>query len=186
MARKASLTTEVVVAKATEIVKESGFNALSYRGLARALNVQPQTLYRYVANIEELQVQVILTFLDELIQYTQSQVIGFSGNQAILKFAQAVLTYSNHKLTLTSLLSTSADISDKREIKAKLMALRELPAVILKRQSSKQIDASGRVQMLMSLILGFAEYIDIGLYDGTEEQAVALLQSQIEKMLISN
>ncbi len=115
MARKASLTTEVVVAKATEIVKESGFNALSYRGLARALNVQPQTLYRYVANIEELQVQVILTFLDELIQYTQSQVIGFSGNcGAILKFAQAVLTYSNHKLTLTSLLSTSADISDKR------------------------------------------------------------------------
>lgn len=164
MARKASLSTDIVIQKAFEIVQKGDFNDLSYRGLARELNVQPQTLYRYVANLEELQIKVVLVFLDQLIDYTQDAVIGLSGEEAILAFARATFDFSQQNHALNSMLTLVSKIKNHDQIAAKLMELREVPTKILQRSDGDSNKLRQHVQILMSLIFGFIEFTDLGLY----------------------
>ncbi len=49
------LTRERIVAVALQVVDEGGLEALSMRGVARCLNVEAMSLYRYVRNKADLQ-----------------------------------------------------------------------------------------------------------------------------------
>ncbi|WP_125982718.1 TetR/AcrR family transcriptional regulator [Loigolactobacillus iwatensis] len=182
MARKAKLSTEIVINKALEIAQAGDFNALSYRGLARELNVQPQTLYRYVANIEELQIKVVLIFLDQLIAFVQNAVIGLSGQEAILAFVKAAFDFSQDNHAFNSMLSLIGKINKQDEILAKLMALRDIPTTIVRRNNGNE-DANKvqqHVQILMSLIFGFIEFTDLGLYRDKADASTTLVANAKE------
>ncbi|AMV60394.1 Transcriptional regulator, TetR family [Pediococcus damnosus] len=183
MARKTNLSTAIVIRKAYEIVQAGDFNDLSYRGLARELNVQPQTLYRYVANIEELQIKVVLVFLNQLIDYAQDAVIGLSGEEAILAFARAIFEFSEQNHSLNSMLTLVSKIKDHDEIVAKIMELRDIPTKILQRSSSDPSKLNQHVQILMSLIFGFIEFTDLGLYRDKEKMTETLIAGMKEAIV---
>ncbi|MFC6171836.1 helix-turn-helix domain-containing protein [Loigolactobacillus jiayinensis] len=164
MSRKASLTTEMVVQEALAMVQAGGFNSLSYRGLARQLKVQPQTLYRYVANIEVLQIAVILAFLDQVIATAQAAVIGMSGQEALLAFARATFEFSRQNHAFSGMLYLISQINDQQAIREKILELREIPLLILQRSQTDPKKIKQRVQVLLSLIFGFIEFTDVGLY----------------------
>lgn len=66
MAKGKSITRELVEEKAIQMAKENGIAGVTYNQLARELDIRPQSMYRYVANIREVHVIVIRAFLDEM------------------------------------------------------------------------------------------------------------------------
>ncbi|MFH5810762.1 TetR/AcrR family transcriptional regulator [Companilactobacillus sp. FL22-1] len=72
-----------VVNAATELAKKIGFEAVTLTKTATELSIQPQSMYRYVKNTDDLKSKVLAKNLELLVNQLYEQLIGLTGEQAL-------------------------------------------------------------------------------------------------------
>ncbi|BAP85833.1 transcriptional regulator [Paucilactobacillus hokkaidonensis JCM 18461] len=87
MTKKRNLDQEKVLSTATEIVRNEGIKALTLSRLASELDIRTQSLYNYIANLDELIALVGARLVNKLRQKITDGILGFSGTEALIKFA---------------------------------------------------------------------------------------------------
>ena len=86
MARGKSITKELVLSKAVEIARTESIEAVAYNRLARELDIRPQSMYRYYANLKELQIALLSYFISELVQTLTHAVQDQTPREALRSF----------------------------------------------------------------------------------------------------
>lgn len=104
MVQKRNLDLDKVIAKATELIETRGLNETTMPNLAKALGVRSQSLYYYVKNRSQLLSLVAVSRIDKLYRELVDKVIGLSGKDALLKFADVVRDYLHKDKALETLL----------------------------------------------------------------------------------
>jgi len=85
-----NLTIEKVIDAATEIASEQGFEQITLTKTANQLNVQPQSMYRYVKNTADLKSKVLAHNLKKMVDQSYKELLGLTGTQAIKKYMTMV------------------------------------------------------------------------------------------------
>lgn len=79
-----------VVNAATELAKKIGFEAVTLTKTATELSIQPQSMYRYVKNTDDLKAKVLAKNLELLVNQLYEQLIGLTGEQALAQLMTTV------------------------------------------------------------------------------------------------
>jgi len=87
--KKRTLTKEAVLAAAVRIAEEKGSSALSMQELAGALGIIPSSLYNHISGLDEAKKYIVQFAGESLIAVIRDHVLGYSGNDALLKVAFA-------------------------------------------------------------------------------------------------
>jgi|GEM_PF-2543766 len=92
-----TLNQEKVVAAAFAVADRDGFDGITLTKTAKQLAVQPQSLYRYVKNTQDLQGKVLAQNLQTMVDQVYQQLIGLTGGQAI-QFYLEMLAFDEYTL----------------------------------------------------------------------------------------
>ena len=79
-----------VVAAATELAKQIGFEAVTLTKTAAQLAIRPQSMYRYVKNTDDLKGKILAENMALLVNQLYEQLIGLSGEQALTQLMMTV------------------------------------------------------------------------------------------------
>ncbi len=89
MTRRLSLSTESVVAAATQFVDRHGAEALTLAGIATQLGIKSPSLYNHVDGIGALRRLVALAAIEDLAEETRTAAMGRSGASGLRAIAHA-------------------------------------------------------------------------------------------------
>ncbi|KRL30837.1 MAG: TetR/AcrR family transcriptional regulator [Lactobacillus kefiranofaciens] len=104
MTQKRNLDLDKILDRATELIGEQGLAAITMPVLARALNVRSQSLYHYVSGRKQLLSLVGARQIRVLRKQLMNNLIGLSGRDALLKFADIVRNFLLSDPALSSIL----------------------------------------------------------------------------------
>lgn len=104
MVQKRSLDLDKVIAKAIEIINNDGLEAATMPNLAKALGVRSQSLYHYVSGRNQLLSLVGASRIRALHQKLVNNLIGLSGQEAVIRFADIVRDFVLKDPALSALL----------------------------------------------------------------------------------
>lgn len=104
MAQKRSLDLDKVLAKASELIQNRGLQAATMPALAQALGVRSQSLYHYVSGRKQLLSLVGARQIKVLHAELNKELIGQSGQRALLSFADIIRNYLLRDAALASIL----------------------------------------------------------------------------------
>lgn len=88
MVKRRTLTREKVLDQASDIIATEGLDHLTIRALANRLEVRPQSIYNYVDSLNDLLDQVGVEFVKEIADRLMRRLVGVSGKEALMVFAQ--------------------------------------------------------------------------------------------------
>ena len=157
MPRGKQLTTQIVLERAFELACVNGIGSITYNGLARELDIRPQSMYRYVKDIRELRVWLLSEFLAELVEKIDAAMKSHSPAQALRQFSLTMYDecHANPRYYETFELMHSYEIiPDLREPLISLAGLVQKPMEELKGQTS---DAMRHTQLFVAVNLGYAQ-----------------------------
>ena len=104
MAQKRNLDLDKIIDQATELICEKGLSETTLPALAKALNVRSQSLYHYVSGRKQLLSLVGARQIKNLRQKLMDSLIGLSGRDALLEFADVVRDFLLNDPVLSSIL----------------------------------------------------------------------------------
>lgn len=104
MAQKRNLDLDKIIDQATKMISEKGLSATTLPALAKALNVRSQSLYHYVSGRKQLLSLVGAREIRILRHQLMDDLIGLSGRDALLKFADTVRDFLLGDQALSSIL----------------------------------------------------------------------------------
>ena len=104
MTQKRNLDLDKILDRTTELIGEQGLAAITMPVLARALNVRSQSLYHYVSGRKQLLSLVGARQIRVLRKQLMNNLIGLSGRDALLKFADIVRNFLLSDPALSSIL----------------------------------------------------------------------------------
>lgn len=104
MAQKRNLDLNKILDQATKLINEKGLNATTLPALAKSLNVRSQSLYHYVSGRSQLLSLVGAREIRLLRHQLMNDLIGLSGKEALLKFADVVRAFLLSNNALSSIL----------------------------------------------------------------------------------
>ena len=110
MVKRRTLSHEKVIDRANLMIAEEGVDHLTIRALAAALEVRPQSLYNYVESLNDLLDQVGLQFVKEIEDRLMRRLVGVSGKEALMVFAQEFRQSCNQQQHLAPLLMNPNDL----------------------------------------------------------------------------
>ena len=87
MTKRRNLDLDKVVNQAIEIIQADGIKALTLPRLAKVLDIRTQSLYNYIANLDELVSLIGARLIREMCQEIKDGIIGLSDNVALIQFA---------------------------------------------------------------------------------------------------
>jgi len=157
MGRGKQLSSEAVLSKAFEIAKENGIASVSYNGLARELDIRPQSMYRYVKDVKELRVWLLSRFLDELVEVIQNTMEGLPPEQALRMFALTMYDecHANPRYYETFELMHTYDVIP--ELNRSLLNLGHLVQYPMEQLEGQTPDAMRHTQLFVAINLGYAQ-----------------------------
>ena len=123
MTQKRTLDLDKVIAAATELIENQGLPETTMPNLAKALGVRSQSLYHYVKNRAQLLSLVAASRIRLLYQALVDQLIGLSGQDALLKFADIVRDWLRHDQALAVLLYHLNEFPDDSAIVQEVMSI---------------------------------------------------------------
>lgn len=155
MSPRAGLTTERVVTAAAELADEIGFDKLTLSALARRFGVKDPSLYVHVRNLHDLRVRVALLASVELNERIAAAMVGRSGRDALVAFANAyrayVLEYPE-RYAATQIRMDPAEVADEPALLRSI----ELTAAILRGYGLGESEGLDAARLLRSTFHGFA------------------------------
>lgn len=104
MAQKRTLDLDKVINKASELICEKGLSETTMPNLAKALGVRSQSLYHYVSGRSQLLSLVGASRIKVLHQKLIDNLMGLSGHEALLKFADVTRDFVLNDPALSSIL----------------------------------------------------------------------------------
>ncbi|RVU70135.1 MULTISPECIES: TetR/AcrR family transcriptional regulator [Lactobacillus] len=104
MAQKRSLDLNKVIDKASDLISDQGLKETTMPALARALGVRSQSLYHYVSGRHQLLSLVGAKRIRVLHNQLVDKLMGLSGTEALLKFADLTRNFILHDAALSSIL----------------------------------------------------------------------------------
>lgn len=104
MAQKRNLDLDKILDQATNLIAEKGLTATTLPALAKALNVRSQSLYHYVSGRKQLLSLVGARQIRVLRKQLMDNLIGLSGREALLRFADIVRNFLLSDPALSSIL----------------------------------------------------------------------------------
>ncbi|RHS64340.1 TetR/AcrR family transcriptional regulator [Clostridium sp. AM45-5] len=81
------LTMEVIVAAATELVEEKGYNNFSVRELAQKLHVKAASLYNHLNTIDDVNKEIGLKAVSHMNEYLEQSAEGKEKDEALRALA---------------------------------------------------------------------------------------------------
>jgi len=152
--KRGSLSRETVIEAALKIVGEIGFDQLTYNGLARSLSVQPQSLYRYVANITEVRSGVIAAYLTQLNQSIYQELLPYSGKDALRHLADYFLVYTRTGIAFTDMVSGLVSYREEPEVAAAMAQLHKLITDLIRSIMTSSEEVEQNVELFLNFMLG--------------------------------
>lgn len=104
MAQKRTLDLNKVIDKATELISEKGLPETTMPNLAKALGVRSQSLYHYVSGRKQLLSLVGASRIKVLHRNLVDSLMGLSGRDALLTFADVTRKFVLNDAALSSIL----------------------------------------------------------------------------------
>lgn len=146
---------EKVVNQAIAIIQDDGIKSLTLPRLAHALDIRTQSLYNYIANLDELISLIGARLVAEMCQTIKNDIVGLSDDEALTKFAvvarQYLLSQGHLALVLYDLHSFPKNSQFNIEAH-KLVALLDQ---VIASSHLKESDQTSVSQTLISAVLGF-------------------------------
>lgn len=149
MTSRKTLTLDKVLDEASKLIDEKGLSYLTMPHLATALNVRSQSLYYYVSNRRELLSLVAAKRIRFLRDKLMHSILGLSGKEALLKFADVTRDFLLQDKAMSSI------IYSLNEMKPELAINDEIQKII---DLGRQIDAPKHnvpVHVLLGAVLGY-------------------------------
>lgn len=104
MVKRRTLTREIVLDRADQLIAEHGLDNLTIRALADALEIRPQSVYNYADSLTDLIDQVGLRFVNQLSERLMRRLFGVGGKEALMVFAQEFRKGCRHEKHLAPIL----------------------------------------------------------------------------------
>ncbi|KWW21987.1 hypothetical protein AS888_05785 [Peribacillus simplex] len=163
MTKRISLSREIVLEEGLKISSEMGFIKLTYNGLARSLSIQPQSMYRYVSNLEDLKSGVVAIYLKGLVELIYHELLAYSGKDALRKFAFCVISYSQSRLTFPDMVGGLAEFSDTDAVSQQMEKLHNILVEVIKPITKDESMIEQNVQIFLSYVLGHLQLMNNGI-----------------------
>lgn len=151
MAQKRTLDLEKVINKATEIINEKGLSELTMPKLAKALNVRSQSLYHYVSNRDQLLSLVCAERLRVLRRHLTESLIGYSGNDALYRFADETRDFLLNDRTVSSIFYNVDEYINNKLITDEINKIIDLGEKLLDVDKKNTVSLHG----LLGAVLGY-------------------------------
>lgn len=157
MGRGKQLSSEIVLNKAYALAVENGIASVTYNGLARELEIRPQSMYRYVKDLKELRTWLLSRFLDELVEKIGAKMTGLPPAQALHVFAVTMYDecHTNPRYYETFKLMHSYDVIEG--LQASLLSLCNLIQGPLEQLEGQTPAATRHTQLFVAVNLGYAQ-----------------------------
>ena len=104
MVQKRTLDLDKVLDKARELIEEKGLAETTMPNLAKALGVRSQSLYHYVSGRQQILSLVAARQINVLHELLLEKLMGLSGREALLKFADVIRDFVLNDAALSSIL----------------------------------------------------------------------------------
>ena len=190
MARGRSLSTDIVLEKAFALANANGIDSVTYNGLARELDIRPQSLYRYVKDLKELRVSLLSKFLYELTDKLAQSMRGCPPAEALRIFAIKMYDecHSNPRYYESFALMHRYDIVPN--LRKPLLALGNLVQSPMEQLKGETEECARATQLFVAVNLGYAqmamtEFIPTSLYDNREAFIISINEF-VKKMIVEN
>lgn len=123
MVQKRTLDLNKVIEKANELICQKGLSETTMPNLAEALGVRSQSLYHYVSGRKQLLSLVGASRIKLLHHRLVDSLMGLSGKDALLKFADVTRNFILHDPSLASILYHLNEYGKEDAITQEIMAL---------------------------------------------------------------
>ncbi|KRM72972.1 TetR/AcrR family transcriptional regulator [Lacticaseibacillus brantae] len=152
--KRGSLTKERIIDEALNIVSTVGFDQLTYNGLARSLGIQPQSMYRYVANISDVRTSVIATYMTALTQAMYQELVPYSGADALRQLAISFVTYTQTGVSFTDMVSGLITYRQNLEVAEAVNGLHDLVTRLIQSVTSQAERVEPNVHLFLNFVIG--------------------------------
>lgn len=159
--KRGTLTKEVVLNEAMTIVSNDGLEHLTYNGLARSLGVQPQSLYRYVANITEVKTGVIGTYMHGLSQTMYQELLPYSGKEALRQLANRFVAYTQTGIGFTDMVSGLVTYREAPEVIDTVGEMHDLVTTLIASVTSDESQVEANVHLYLNFVIGSLTYLTV-------------------------
>ncbi|MBP2000116.1 AcrR family transcriptional regulator [Paenibacillus shirakamiensis] len=163
MNKRTSLSREIVLKQGLKISSEQGFNQLTYNGLARSLSVQPQSLYRYAPNLENLKSGIVALYLQGLIELIYHELLAYSGKEALRRFAGCVISYSQSELRFPHMVGALTEFSHTEDVAQQVEKLHTILVQILTPITEDKSMIEQNEQLFLTYLLGHLQLMNNGI-----------------------
>ena len=157
MPRKSVLSTQVVLDRAFALANENGLDAVTYNGLARELEIRPQSMYRYVRDLKELRTALLTRFIKELTAKIGDKMAGLESTAALRAYAVTMYDecHANPRYYETFERMHAYEIIP--ELREPLLALAELVERPMAAIKGTEAEAARLPQLFVAVNLGYAQ-----------------------------
>lgn len=155
MVKKRSLDLDKVIAKATELIGRKGLSATTLPNLAKELGVRSQSLYHYVSGRKQLLSLVGASRIKILSKQLVENLIGLSGEEALLKFADIVRNFILNDPALFSILYHLNEYKPDDAITKEIMNV-----IALADKLNLRSDSTVSLHSLIGAVLGYV-FLDV-------------------------
>lgn len=121
MAQRRSLDLDKIIEKATELIRDQGLASTTLPVLAKKLGVRSQSLYHYVSGRKQLLSLVGASRIKVLNHELVENLMGLSGEEAILKFADVTRDFILNDPALSSILYHLNEYSEDAAINQEIL-----------------------------------------------------------------
>jgi len=179
--KRGTLTREIVIDQALKIVSENGFDRLTYNGLARTIGIQPQSMYRYVANINDVKSGVVAEFITRLTNSLTEKMGTDSGKIALHNFAKYFISYTKDGISFTEMISGLIAYRQEPLVEEALGHLREIPISLINELTSNPKMVESNSQLFLDFIIGNLSFLSMKVEDSKRNEEIFL--SNIDRII---
>ena len=126
MTQKRSLDLNKIIDKAIQLIRDKGLTETTLPALAKELGVRSQSLYHYVSNRKQLISLVGASRIKVLHQKLIESLMGVSGKEALLKFADVTRDFVLKDPALSSILYHLNEYSEDDAINKEILNIIQL------------------------------------------------------------
>ncbi len=135
--KKGQLTRQIILDKAFELACNHGIDEITYNGVAKAIGIAPQSMYRYIENIEDLKTSIIFQYIHELLLNIEQKTEGYSRIESLSQGIQALISFKVSNLSFADLFRDILKYKDNPSINEALENLRQAHFILLESFSPK-------------------------------------------------
>lgn len=155
-----TLTTEKIIQTAMSLIEAQ--EPLTFSNISRKLGTRSQALYNYFPDVNALSASIDESYNAALVTYLQQQLMGLSGETAILKFATASRQYALEHFKMTQfVLAIPRELLNEGD--SQTTSSQQLKQILYQLLQAMNIDERRRLnaaRMIRNLIIG--EVVNVG------------------------